>query len=75
VRNHFVRLDRAAGKAYATVRQPDGRYREVEIVLGLRNDTYSEVKRGLAVGDLVAVLQGPDMFQMSGTPSVRVSMP
>jgi HlyD family secretion protein len=75
VRNHFVRLDRAAGKAYATVRQPDGRYQEVEIELGLRNDIYSEVKRGLAVGDIVAVLQGPDMFSISSTPSSRVSMP
>ncbi len=75
VRNHFVRLDRAAGKAYATVRQPDGRYQEVEIVLGLRNDTFSEVKRGLAVGDIIAVLEGPDMFSISSTPSSRVTMP
>jgi RND family efflux transporter MFP subunit len=74
VRNHFVRLDRSAGKAYATVRQSDGRYKEVEVTLGLRNDTYSEVKRGLAVGDILAVLQGPDLL-MQPDSSSRVSMP
>ena len=55
IRNRFVRVDRLAGKAYATVRQPDGSYKEVEISLGLRNDTYSEVKQGLAVGDTVTL--------------------
>ncbi len=55
VRNRFVRLDRATGKTFVTVRQPSGGVREVEVSLGLRNDTYSEVKSGLQVGDVVAL--------------------
>jgi multidrug efflux pump subunit AcrA (membrane-fusion protein) len=61
IRNRFVRLDRLAGKAYATVQRPDGRYQEVEITLGLRNDTYSEVKSGLNAGDTVALLPNPGL--------------
>jgi RND family efflux transporter MFP subunit len=61
IRNRFVRLDRLAGKAYATVQQPDGRYEEVELTLGLRNDTYSEVRSGLAAGDTVALLPNPGL--------------
>ncbi|HLY27911.1 MAG TPA: efflux RND transporter periplasmic adaptor subunit, partial [Aggregatilineales bacterium] len=49
--NRYVRIDRSSGKAYATVRQADNSYKEVEIVLGLRNDTVTEVKSGLNAGD------------------------
>ncbi len=56
VRNRFVRLDRKTGRATVILRQPDGRLREVDVVLGLRNETYSEVKSGLSEGDTVVVL-------------------
>jgi multidrug efflux pump subunit AcrA (membrane-fusion protein) len=56
VRNRFVRIDRFANKSYTNVRQPDGTYKEVEIVLGIRNDIYSEVKSGLSAGDVVAII-------------------
>jgi len=51
--NRFVRVDRSTGKTYATRRQTDGKLYETEIVLGLRNDTLSEVKSGLQAGDVV----------------------
>ncbi len=57
IRNRYVRLDRPTGKTYATVRQPDGTFKEVEITLGIRDDTYSEVKSGLQPGDVVTAPQ------------------
>lgn len=56
VRNRFVRLNRSTGKATVQLRQPDGTYKEVEVILGIRNETYSEVKSGLKPGDTIAIL-------------------
>lgn len=56
VRNRFVRLDRKTGQATVTVRQADGTFREIPIVLGLRNETWTEVKAGLNEGDTIVVL-------------------
>jgi multidrug efflux pump subunit AcrA (membrane-fusion protein) len=52
--NRFIRLDRT-GKAFARVRQPDGTFKDVQITLGVRNDTYTEVKQGLNAGDVVGL--------------------
>ncbi|MEP7290051.1 MAG: efflux RND transporter periplasmic adaptor subunit [Chloroflexota bacterium] len=51
--NRFIRIDRTKNKAYATVRQPDGAFKEVELKLGTANDTYTEVKSGVKAGDVV----------------------
>jgi len=51
--NRFIRIDTAKKKAYATVRQQDGTFKEVEIVLGASNDSYTEIKSGLNAGDIV----------------------
>jgi RND family efflux transporter MFP subunit len=56
VRNRFVKLDRKTGQASVTVRTADGQFKDVNVVLGLRNETWSEVKAGLAEGDTVVVL-------------------
>ena len=56
VRNRYVRLDRRTGRATVIVQAPDGALREVEVVLGLRNETFSEVRAGLAEGDRVVAL-------------------
>jgi HlyD family secretion protein len=56
VRNRFVRLDRRTGKASVIVQLPNGKLGEVEVTLGLRNETYSEVKSGLIEGDVVILL-------------------
>jgi HlyD family secretion protein len=55
VPNRFIQLDRATGNTYAYVRQADGSFQQVQVTLGLRNDTYSEVKSGLSVGDVITV--------------------
>lgn len=62
IRNRFVRLDRQTRKTYASVMQPDFTFKEVEITLGLRNDTYSEVKSGLNSGDVVGPVQAQNNF-------------
>ncbi len=51
--NRFVLVDRQTGKTFATVRRKDGTYEKVEIKLGLRSDTVSEVLSGLNPGDVV----------------------
>lgn len=56
VRNRFVRLDRKTGKASVMVKSASGQFHEVPVTLGLRNETYSEVRGGLAEGDTVVVL-------------------
>jgi multidrug efflux pump subunit AcrA (membrane-fusion protein) len=53
VPNRFIQLDRATGKTYAYVQQADGSSKQVQVTLGLRNDTYSEVKSGLSAGDVI----------------------
>jgi multidrug efflux pump subunit AcrA (membrane-fusion protein) len=53
--NTFIRIDRAQNKAYASVRQPDGSFKEVQVQLGTSNDTYTEIKSGLKAGDVVTV--------------------
>ena len=62
IRNRFVRLDRQTRKTYASVMQPDGTFKDVQITLGLRNDTYSEVKSGLSAGDVVGPVQASSGF-------------
>jgi HlyD family secretion protein len=56
IRNRFVKLDRKTGRAFVTVQSPDGKFREVEVTLGLRNETWAEIKSGLNAGDVIVVL-------------------
>lgn len=61
LRNRFVRIDRRTRQAYATVRQADGALQEVELILGRRNETFSEVLGGLQVGDQVVLQPRSDL--------------
>jgi RND family efflux transporter MFP subunit len=56
IRNRFIKLDRKTGRASVTLQMPDGKYTEVTVTLGLRNETYSEIKAGLKEGDVIVVL-------------------
>ncbi len=53
--NRFIRIDRTTRRTFATVQQPDGTFQEVQIQIGTANDTYTEVKSGLQVGQVVTV--------------------
>lgn len=54
VPNRFVRIDRDTGKAYVE-RLAGEQIQAVEIVLGLRDELYSEVLSGLSEGDVVVL--------------------
>lgn len=56
LRNRFITIDRRTRQAFVIVRQADGTLQEVEITLGRRNETYSEVTSGLEAGDEVVLL-------------------
>lgn len=56
LRNRFIRIDRRTNQAYVVVRQADDSLQEVEVVLGRRNDTYSEIVSGLSEGAEVVLL-------------------
>jgi RND family efflux transporter MFP subunit len=55
LRNRYIRVDRAKNLAYATVKQADGTFKEIEIKIGMANDAYTEVKAGLKLGDVVSL--------------------
>lgn len=56
VRNNFIRIDRQTGDTFVTVRHADGSLEERLILLGERNDIYSEVTAGLAEGEELVLL-------------------
>lgn len=53
--NWAIRFDRTTGKAYVNVLREDGTVEEVEIEIGARGATMSEVRAGLREGDVVVV--------------------
>ncbi|NWF68191.1 MAG: HlyD family efflux transporter periplasmic adaptor subunit [Chloroflexi bacterium] len=57
LRNRFIRIDRATGQAFVTVEDESGRFTEIEIVLGLRNDTHSQIISGLSEGQRVVLVE------------------
>ena len=64
--NWAVRFDRSTGQAYTNVLQDDGTIQEVQIEIGVRGSTVSEVRRGLREGDRVVVSsqrEGINLFE------------
>jgi HlyD family secretion protein len=56
VPNRFIRIDRASQQAFATIQDDDGKFQEVPVELGLRNDFDTQVISGLSDGDQVYLL-------------------
>jgi multidrug efflux pump subunit AcrA (membrane-fusion protein) len=56
LRNRFIRIDRSTQQAYVTIQREDGRFEEVEVQLGLRNETHSQILSGLQPGQRVVLL-------------------
>ena len=54
--NRFIRIDRNSGQAFVTVEREAGIYEEVEVELGLRNETESQIISGVALGDHLVLL-------------------
>jgi HlyD family secretion protein len=54
--NRFIRIDRTTREAFVTIEREPGRFVEVPVVLGVRNETTSEIVSGLEVGQRVVLL-------------------
>lgn len=57
IQNRAVQIDRETGKAYVEKLIDDDTTELVEITLGLRDNTVSEVTSGLTVGDTIIIRQ------------------
>lgn len=66
LRNRFIRIDRATQQAYVTIQREDGRFEEVEVELGLRSETHSQVVSGLEPGQRVVLLPREEMNILGG---------
>lgn len=56
VPNAAITPDRAAGKYFVDVQQADGRFHQVEVSIGLRDEKNTQITAGLAVGDVVRLI-------------------
>jgi HlyD family secretion protein len=54
--NRFIRIDRATAQAYATVESSSGVYEDVPVVLGVRNETESQIISGLEADQQVVLI-------------------
>lgn len=66
LRNRFIRIDRATQQAYVTIQREDGRFEEVEVELGLRNETHSQIISGLEAGQRVVLLPREELNIFGG---------
>lgn len=63
--NWAIRRDRATGQAFVSLLR-SGQLAEVEVQLGLRNETVSEILSGLQEGDVVGVSTAREQFSFFG---------
>lgn len=68
VPNRFIRLDRASQQAYVTIETEDGRFTEIPVELGLRNQTESQVVSGLDEGQRIVIVARSTYDPFSGPP-------
>ena len=66
LRNRFIRIDRTTQQAYVTIQREDGHFEEVEVELGLRNETTSQIVSGLTAGQRVVLLPREEMNIFGG---------
>lgn len=66
LRNRFIRIDRSTQQAYVTIQREDGRFEEVEVELGLRNETESQIVSGLQAGQRVVLLPRGELNVFEG---------
>lgn len=64
--NRFVRIDRDTQRAFVTVQNIEGQYQDVEVTLGLRNDTLSQVIDGVSEGDTIVLLPRSSFNPLGG---------
>lgn len=54
--NRYIRIDRTTQQAFITVERGQGRFEEIEIEIGARNERVTQVVSGVSVGDVVVLL-------------------
>lgn len=63
VPNQAIESDRAAGRYFANVPRLDGTTQRVEVLIGLRDESRTEILEGLKEGDVVVLPQVPEQIQ------------
>lgn len=56
VPNRFVRIDRSTQQAFVTIETEDGTFKDAPVVLGVRNETESQISSGLEAGTKVVLV-------------------
>ena len=70
VPNRAIAADRTAGRYYVTRQRPDGSTEQVEVQIGLRDGQYTQVLKGLNLGDQLVL---PEVPTSSGSTSTQSS--
>jgi HlyD family secretion protein len=60
--NWAIRRDRQSGKAFVTLQVDDKTTQEVEVKIGLRNESVSEILSGLNEGQTIVAPQAPNLL-------------
>ena len=66
VPNRFIRIDRTTRQAYVTIRDENGRYTEIPVELGLRNELESQITGGLQQGQSIVLLPSSNFDLFGG---------
>lgn len=64
--NRFIRIDRSTQQAYVAVETSAGIYEEMPVILGLRNETQSQILDGVALGQQVVLLPRASFDPITG---------
>jgi multidrug efflux pump subunit AcrA (membrane-fusion protein) len=63
VPNQAIEADREASRYYVTVQKPDGTTERLEVQIGLRDGSRTQILEGLKDGDLVMMPKLPEQVQ------------
>jgi HlyD family secretion protein len=65
VPNRFIRVDNNTQRTYVTVEQ-NGKYTDMPVAIGERNETNSQIESGLEVGETIVLLPGSTQTTTQG---------
>ena len=63
VPNQAIEADREANRYYVVVQKPDGTTERLEVQIGLRDGSHTQVLEGLNEGDLIILPKLPEQIQ------------
>ena len=66
VPNKFIRIERTTQHAYVTTPAENGRFNEIPVQLGLRNELASQITGGLTAGQEIVLLPGSSFSLFGG---------